>query len=161
MFQNHFGVKTHYQNVHLKVMHKCTIEGCKAKFPSKRSRDRHSSNYNLHRKLLSTSSEAAGGGPQEAGAFPGFPAAWGSEYLARLCAEPGLFPLSLPGGGAAADGGPLRPHPMLLQSLMHPALAAGYQARLARGGEHHSRSPSPSSPPAIKESGAETLAKVS
>ena len=162
MFQNHFGVKTHYQNVHLKVMHKCTIDGCKAKFPSKRSRDRHSSNYNLHRKLLSTSSEAAAGGRPEA-AFPGFPAAWGSEYLARLCAEPGLFPLSLPGGGggAAPDGGPLRPHPMLLQSLMHPALAAGYQAQLARGADHQSRSPSPSSPPAIKENGAETLAKVS
>ena len=37
-------------------MHKCNIEGCNAGFPSKRSRDRHSSNLNLHRKLLSTSS---------------------------------------------------------------------------------------------------------
>ncbi|XP_022235416.1 zinc finger protein basonuclin-2-like [Limulus polyphemus] len=56
VFQNHFGVKTHYQNVHLKLMHKCTMEGCNAAFPSKRSRDRHSANINLHRKLLSTSS---------------------------------------------------------------------------------------------------------
>ena len=56
MFQNHFGVKTHYQNVHLKLMHTCTVEGCNAAFPSKRSRDRHSGNLNLHRKLLSTSS---------------------------------------------------------------------------------------------------------
>ena len=56
MFQNHFGVKTHYQNVHLKLMHTCTVEGCNAAFPSKRSRDRHSANLNLHRKLLSTSS---------------------------------------------------------------------------------------------------------
>ncbi|UYV63880.1 BNC1 [Cordylochernes scorpioides] len=55
IFQNHFGVKTHYQNVHLKLMHKCTVEGCNAAFPSKRSRDRHSANLNLHRKLLSTS----------------------------------------------------------------------------------------------------------
>lgn len=57
IFQNHFGVKTHYQNVHLKLMHKCTVEGCNAAFPSKRSRDRHSANLNLHRKLLSTSSD--------------------------------------------------------------------------------------------------------
>nr|SIW59169.1 disconnected [Euperipatoides kanangrensis] len=56
-FQNHFGVKTHYQNVHLKLMHKCTVEGCNAAFPSKRSRDRHSANLNLHRKLLSTTSD--------------------------------------------------------------------------------------------------------
>lgn len=49
IFQNHFGVKTHYQNVHLKLMHKCTVEGCNASFPSKRSRDRHSANLNLHR----------------------------------------------------------------------------------------------------------------
>lgn len=57
IFQNHFGVKTHYQNVHLKLMHKCTVEGCNAAFPSKRSRDRHSANLNLHRKLLSTHSD--------------------------------------------------------------------------------------------------------
>ena len=53
-FPNHFAVKTHYQDVHLKLMHKCTVDGCNAGFPSKRSRDRHSSNLNLHRKLLST-----------------------------------------------------------------------------------------------------------
>lgn len=56
-FSNHFDVKHHYQNVHLGMMHKCTVEGCNAGFPSKRSRDRHSSNLNLHRKLLSTTSE--------------------------------------------------------------------------------------------------------
>ena len=33
----------------------CIMEGCNATFPSKRSRDRHSANLNLHRKLLSTS----------------------------------------------------------------------------------------------------------
>ncbi|VDO84375.1 unnamed protein product [Soboliphyme baturini] len=36
-------------------MHTCTVEGCSASFPSKRSRDRHSANQNLHRKLLSNS----------------------------------------------------------------------------------------------------------
>ena len=56
IFPNHFGVKAHYQSVHLSRMHTCTVDGCNAAFPSKRSRDRHSSNLNLHRKLLSTSS---------------------------------------------------------------------------------------------------------
>ena len=59
IFQNHFSLKTHYQNVHLKLMHTCNVEGCNAAFPSKRSRDRHSANLNLHRKLLSTSSTEA------------------------------------------------------------------------------------------------------
>ncbi|XP_070542628.1 zinc finger protein basonuclin-2-like isoform X2 [Ptychodera flava] len=58
-FQSTHGVKTHYQNVHLKIMHSCTVSGCNASFPSKRSRDRHSSNINLHRKLLAKDPAAA------------------------------------------------------------------------------------------------------
>ncbi|CAB3359087.1 Hypothetical predicted protein [Cloeon dipterum] len=54
-FDNHFGAKSHFQDVHLKLMHRCSVDGCNAAFPSKRSRDRHSANLNLHRKLLSTS----------------------------------------------------------------------------------------------------------
>ena len=54
-FLNHFTLKIHYKNVHLKLLHSCTVEGCNAAFPSKRSRDRHAANLNLHRKLLSTS----------------------------------------------------------------------------------------------------------
>ena len=38
----------------------CLVEGCNATFPSKRSRDRHSANLNLHRKLLSTSGSSPG-----------------------------------------------------------------------------------------------------
>ncbi|KAK3880843.1 hypothetical protein Pcinc_014688 [Petrolisthes cinctipes] len=95
VFQNHFGVKTHYQNVHLKLMHKCTVEGCNAAFPSKRSRDRHASNLNLHRKLLSTS----GNGPGFPGMpFPGLPfnPALNPELLARLYSDPGSgLPLGL------------------------------------------------------------------
>ena len=60
IFDITFSLKQHYQNDHLKLMHKCNIEGCNAGFPSKRSRDRHSSNLNLHRKLLSTSSTSDG-----------------------------------------------------------------------------------------------------
>ncbi|XP_039768127.1 zinc finger protein basonuclin-1 [Ornithorhynchus anatinus] len=51
-FKNPYSVKMHYRNVHLKEMHLCTVEGCNATFPSRRSRDRHSSNLNLHHKLL-------------------------------------------------------------------------------------------------------------
>ncbi|XP_072050855.1 zinc finger protein basonuclin-2-like [Amphiura filiformis] len=50
-FQSRQGVRVHYQNVHLRMMHTCTVEGCHAAFPSRRSRDRHSNNINLHRKV--------------------------------------------------------------------------------------------------------------
>ncbi|KAM9330059.1 zinc finger protein basonuclin-2 [Gastrophryne carolinensis] len=51
-FKSSYSVKLHYRNVHLKEMHLCTVAGCNAAFPSRRSRDRHSANINLHRKLL-------------------------------------------------------------------------------------------------------------
>ncbi|CAH2982231.1 unnamed protein product [Chilo suppressalis] len=54
VFQNVYLLKTHYQTAHLKLMYKCNIEGCRASFPSRRSRDRHSANENLHRKILSS-----------------------------------------------------------------------------------------------------------
>ncbi|XP_049871358.1 uncharacterized protein LOC126370524 [Pectinophora gossypiella] len=53
MFQNMYVLKTHYQNAHLKLMYKCNTEGCRAAFMSKRSRDRHSANVNIHKKILS------------------------------------------------------------------------------------------------------------
>lgn len=87
IFQNHFGVKTHYQNVHLKLMHKCTVEGCNAAFPSKRSRDRHSANLNLHRKLLSTSADK--GHYFDKGIFPYPPA----DYFPRIY-DPQNLPLN-------------------------------------------------------------------
>ncbi|XP_063045232.1 zinc finger protein basonuclin-1 [Engraulis encrasicolus] len=51
-FKNAYSVKMHYRNLHLKEMHMCTVDGCNAAFPSRRSRDRHSANLNLHHKLL-------------------------------------------------------------------------------------------------------------
>uniref|UniRef100_A0A8C2FGZ9 Basonuclin 1 n=1 Tax=Cyprinus carpio TaxID=7962 RepID=A0A8C2FGZ9_CYPCA len=39
-FKNAYSVKMHYRNVHLKEMHMCTVDGCNAAFPSRRSRDR-------------------------------------------------------------------------------------------------------------------------
>ncbi|XP_050676201.1 zinc finger protein basonuclin-2-like [Leptidea sinapis] len=55
IFQNHFTLRMHYRNDHLKLLHPCDVSGCDAAFPSRRSRDRHSSNIDLHRRLLSTS----------------------------------------------------------------------------------------------------------
>ncbi|GFY53610.1 zinc finger protein basonuclin-2 [Trichonephila inaurata madagascariensis] len=95
IFQNHFGVKTHYQNVHLKLMHKCTVEGCNAAFPSKRSRDRHSANLNLHRKLLSTTADK-GHYFDKSSLFPyphpGLPLR--DDYFSRLY-DPQNIPLNL------------------------------------------------------------------
>ncbi|XP_053681266.1 uncharacterized protein LOC128732124 [Anopheles nili] len=122
LFQNHFAVKTHYQNVHLKLLHKCNIDGCNAAFPSKRSRDRHASNLNLHRKLLSTTADSnetvlsmekhqqqqqfSGAGTFPSSTLP-------AEFLARLYADSQKFPINLeaafkshtlsPGGGAYAE----------------------------------------------------------
>ncbi|KAF0876195.1 BNC1 protein, partial [Crocuta crocuta] len=52
-FKNACGVKMHHKNMHAREAHVCTAEGCKATFPSRRGRDRHSSNLNLHQKVLS------------------------------------------------------------------------------------------------------------
>ncbi|XP_058824813.1 uncharacterized protein LOC131685241 [Topomyia yanbarensis] len=110
MFQNHFAVKTHYQNVHLKLLHKCNIDGCNAAFPSKRSRDRHASNLNLHRKLLSTSSDSNDTVLTMEKQFHGFPGPLQTEFLARLYADSQKFPMNLeafknhfPNAGAYAD----------------------------------------------------------
>ncbi|KAF6076697.1 basonuclin 1 [Phyllostomus discolor] len=51
-FKNACGVKMHHKNMHGKETHACTVEGCSATFPSRRSRDRHSSNLSLHQKVL-------------------------------------------------------------------------------------------------------------
>ncbi|XP_039758787.1 zinc finger protein basonuclin-2 [Pararge aegeria] len=59
IFQNHFTLRMHYRNDHLKLLHPCEVNGCDAAFPSRRSRDRHSSNVDLHRRLLSTTSPEA------------------------------------------------------------------------------------------------------
>ncbi|XP_029464487.1 zinc finger protein basonuclin-2 isoform X3 [Rhinatrema bivittatum] len=40
-FKSSYSVKLHYRNVHLKEMHVCTVAGCNAAFPSRRSRDRY------------------------------------------------------------------------------------------------------------------------
>uniref|UniRef100_A0A8C4TET1 Basonuclin zinc finger protein 1 n=1 Tax=Erpetoichthys calabaricus TaxID=27687 RepID=A0A8C4TET1_ERPCA len=60
-FKNQYSVKMHYRNVHLKELHMCSVDGCNAAFPSRRSRDRHSANMNLHHKLLTKDQYGASG----------------------------------------------------------------------------------------------------
>lgn len=112
VFENHFGLKQHYQNDHLKLLHKCNVGGCNAGFPSKRSRDRHSSNLNLHRKLLSCSGN---GTTQEtnasdfsvsnlAASAASYPGQGPNDLLARLYAEQQALLFSqMQQNGAAAD----------------------------------------------------------
>ena len=54
VFPNVLATRAHFESIHAKQMYTCSVAGCNAAFPSKRSRDRHSGNLNLHRKLLST-----------------------------------------------------------------------------------------------------------
>uniref|UniRef100_A0A803T0F7 Basonuclin zinc finger protein 2 n=1 Tax=Anolis carolinensis TaxID=28377 RepID=A0A803T0F7_ANOCA len=53
-------LKIHYNAVHLKIKHRCTIEGCNMVFSSLRSRNRHSANPNprLHMPILNVISNA-------------------------------------------------------------------------------------------------------
>ncbi|OWR52665.1 hypothetical protein KGM_205405 [Danaus plexippus plexippus] len=79
IFQNHFTLRMHYRNDHLKLLHPCDVSGCDAAFPSRRSRDRHSLNVDLHRRLLST------GSPQNPDQRPAFEV--NAELLNKLYAD--------------------------------------------------------------------------
>lgn len=100
VFPNHFSLKTHFQQVHLKLVYKCDIDGCNAAFPSKRSRDRHSANMNLHRKLLSTSSTSSNNhieeNNQSAASMANSAASrLQTEFLQRLYADSHRLPFNL------------------------------------------------------------------
>uniref|UniRef100_M4A6N7 Basonuclin zinc finger protein 2 n=1 Tax=Xiphophorus maculatus TaxID=8083 RepID=M4A6N7_XIPMA len=81
-FKSSYSMKLHYKNVHLKEMHVCTVAGCNAAFPSRRSRDRHSSNINLHRKLLTKELDDIVLDPQ----LTPLPKDLRAEFLAKLYA---------------------------------------------------------------------------
>ncbi|XP_034943913.1 zinc finger protein basonuclin-2-like isoform X2 [Chelonus insularis] len=119
VFQNHFGVKTHYQNVHLKLMHRCSVDGCNAAFPSKRSRDRHSANLNLHRKLLSTTSSPPLSSSLPPSLSPRIEDSQmnpllHNDFLARLYADAGIGGLGGYGLPSAVDLAARIPPPHLL-----------------------------------------------
>lgn len=67
------ALKIHFSAVHLKEMHKCTVEGCVMMFSSRRSRNRHSANPNpkLHSPYLRRKVSAYDGRSLRNGAFNG------------------------------------------------------------------------------------------
>lgn len=81
------ALKIHFSAVHLREMHKCTVEGCSMMFSSRRSRNRHSANPNpkLHSPHVRRKISAHDGRSSQP--FPLLPA------LARL--PPALLPPEL------------------------------------------------------------------
>nr|XP_033776384.1 zinc finger protein basonuclin-2 isoform X6 [Geotrypetes seraphini] len=53
-FKSSYSVKLHYRNVHLKEMHVCTVAGCNAAFPSRRSRDRMAVPKSMEKEITSS-----------------------------------------------------------------------------------------------------------
>ncbi|GLD52314.1 zinc finger protein basonuclin-2 isoform X1, partial [Lates japonicus] len=121
-FKSSYSMKLHYKNVHLKEMHVCTVAGCNAAFPSRRSRDRHSSNINLHRKLLTKELDDIVLDPQ----LTPLPKDLRAELLAKIYAghHMGLDPMA----GMGIGGGSLGPtglnhdarSPMSIEYPQHP-----------------------------------------
>ncbi|XP_038134509.1 zinc finger protein basonuclin-2 isoform X2 [Cyprinodon tularosa] len=103
-FKSSYSMKLHYKNVHLKEMHVCTVAGCNAAFPSRRSRDRHSSNINLHRKLLTKELDDIVLDPQ----LTPLPKDLRAEFLAKLYSghHMGLDPMARMGFRGAGLGLP-------------------------------------------------------
>uniref|UniRef100_A0A3Q3MJS9 Basonuclin zinc finger protein 2 n=1 Tax=Labrus bergylta TaxID=56723 RepID=A0A3Q3MJS9_9LABR len=101
-FKSSYSMKLHYKNVHLKEMHVCTVAGCNAAFPSRRSRDRHSSNINLHRKLLTKELDDIVLDPQ----LTPLPKDLRAELLAKIYAghHMGMDPMARMGMGGASLG---------------------------------------------------------
>ncbi|XP_037824527.1 protein disconnected [Lucilia sericata] len=98
------ALKIHFSAVHLREMHKCTVEGCNMVFSSRRSRNRHSANPNpkLHSPHIRRKISPHDG--RTAQQFPLFPMAPAGILppAAAMPAFPGLMP---PQGNAFA------PHP--------------------------------------------------
>lgn len=62
-FKNACGVRMHQKHMHSREPHACTVAGCGATFPSRRSRDRHSSNQSLHQKTWIRDTPESGADP--------------------------------------------------------------------------------------------------
>uniref|UniRef100_UPI003AABE370 zinc finger protein basonuclin-2 n=1 Tax=Centroberyx gerrardi TaxID=166262 RepID=UPI003AABE370 len=137
-FKSSYSVKLHYKNVHLKEMHVCTVAGCNAAFPSRRSRDRHSSNINLHRKLLTKELDDIVLDPQ----LTPLPKDLRAEFLAKIYAghHMGLDAMAGVGiGGASLRTTGLNrdacspaseyPHHPLHQDLQHPHTNGFYRGQ--------------------------------
>lgn len=95
------ALKIHFSAVHLREMHKCTVEGCNMVFSSRRSRNRHSANPNpkLHSPHIRRKISPHDG--RTAQQFPVF-----------SLSPAGLIPTNFPGLMPPTAGGvPYPPHP--------------------------------------------------
>uniref|UniRef100_W8C577 Protein disconnected n=1 Tax=Ceratitis capitata TaxID=7213 RepID=W8C577_CERCA len=94
------ALKIHFSAVHLREMHKCTVEGCNMVFSSRRSRNRHSANPNpkLHSPHIRRKISPHDG--RTAQQFPVF--SLSPVGLMPSAAFPGLMP---PSAAAAAGYG--------------------------------------------------------
>ncbi len=50
-FRDNLIMKEHYEKVHPKEMYHCTVSGCDKIFSTRKSRNRHSQNDNLHKHI--------------------------------------------------------------------------------------------------------------
>jgi len=50
-FRDKLALKEHLETVHPRESHRCTVAGCDKLFTTRKSRNRHSQNDNLHRHL--------------------------------------------------------------------------------------------------------------
>jgi len=50
-FRDRLALKEHLETVHPRESHRCTVPGCDKLFSTRKSRNRHSQNDNLHRHL--------------------------------------------------------------------------------------------------------------
>uniref|UniRef100_A0A1A9X538 C2H2-type domain-containing protein n=1 Tax=Glossina brevipalpis TaxID=37001 RepID=A0A1A9X538_9MUSC len=116
------ALKIHFSAVHLREMHKCTVEGCNMVFSSRRSRNRHSANPNpklhsphIRRKISPHDGRTA----QQFPVFPLPPAA----LMTGATSMP-AFPGLMPSNGAGFVPGP------------HPAAMFGEFATTSPGFQH-------------------------
>ncbi|CRK89068.1 CLUMA_CG002672, isoform A [Clunio marinus] len=90
------GTRSHFPNKQMSN-YVCSIDGSNAVFPNKRLLDRHSSNLNLHRKLLSTNDriETSHQNHADEKSFSDFTNPLQAEHLARLYVNPKNLALEL------------------------------------------------------------------
>ncbi|XP_073829637.1 disconnected [Musca autumnalis] len=128
------ALKIHFSAVHLREMHKCTVEGCNMVFSSRRSRNRHSANPNpkLHSPHIRRKISPHDG--RTAQQFPVFPLG-PAGLLPCGPAFPGLMPPS-----AAGLGGPHHHGHVMFGDFPNPAGVPNFQHMLngaaVNGGSH-------------------------
>ncbi|XP_011183380.2 protein disconnected [Zeugodacus cucurbitae] len=118
------ALKIHFSAVHLREMHKCTVEGCSMVFSSRRSRNRHSANPNpkLHSPHIRRKISPHDG--RTAQQFPVF--SLSPAGLLPSAAFPGLMPHS---AAAAASYGAHQS--VMFGDFPSSANAAGFHHMLA------------------------------